>query len=111
MNHSAIGAVCTSRAGHDKGRAFVVVGIYDDNHVLLCDGETRKLSHPKKKKLAHLHFEPQKAEEIAKRLASGQKILDADVRKALQLIGYSIDSGKSENIAQSTTGDVGDTGK
>ncbi|NLI54946.1 MAG: RNA-binding protein [Clostridiales bacterium] len=90
MNEPVIGAVCTSRAGHDKGRAFVVVGIHDENHVLLSDGETRKIARPKKKKLMHLHFEPQKADEIAKKLADGKEILDADVRKALQLYGYNI---------------------
>ncbi len=88
MNEPVIGRVCTSRAGHDKGRAFLIVGICDDNHVLLSDGETRKLSRPKKKKLTHLHIEPQKAEEIANKSAESKEILDADVRKALQLFGY-----------------------
>ena len=88
MNEPVIGRVCTSRAGHDKGRAFLIVGIYDDNHVLVCDGETRKLSRPKKKKLTHLHIEPQEAAEIAKMFEESKEILDADVRKALQLFGY-----------------------
>ena len=88
MNEPVIGRVCTSRAGHDKGRAFLIVGVCDDNHVLLSDGETRKLSRPKKKKLTHLHVEPQKADEIAKKFAECKEILDADVRKALQLFGY-----------------------
>ena len=88
MNEPVIGRVCTSRAGHDKGRAFLIVGICDENHVLLSDGETRKLSRPKKKKLTHLHFEPQKAAEIAKMFEESKEILDADVRKALQLFGY-----------------------
>jgi len=92
MNDPVIGAVCVSRAGHDKGRAFLIVGVYDDNHVLLSDGDTRKLPKPKKKKLSHLHFEPYFAKEIAKQLDSGEKILDADVRKALQLFGYNINS-------------------
>jgi len=88
MNEPVIGRVCTSRAGHDKGRAFLIVGIYDDNHVLISDGDTRKLSQPKKKKLQHLHVEPQKADEIANKFAECKEILDADVRKALQLFGY-----------------------
>ena len=88
MNEPVIGRVCTSRAGHDKGRAFLIVGVFDDNHVLLSDGETRKLSRPKKKKLTHLHIEPQKAEEIAKKFAESKEILDADVRNALKLFGY-----------------------
>jgi len=88
MNEPVIGRVCTSRAGHDKGRAFLIVGVFDDNHVLLCDGETRKLSRPKKKKLTHLHVEPQKADEIAKKFEESKEILDADVRNALKLFGY-----------------------
>ena len=88
MNEPAIGTVCVSRAGHDKGRAFLIVGVYDDNHVLLSDGVTRKFPKPKKKKLSHVQIEPHFAKEIAKSLNSGEKILDADVRKALQLFGY-----------------------
>lgn len=88
MNEPVIGRVCTSRAGHDKGRAFLIVGVFDDNHVLLSDGETRKLSRPKKKKLSHLHVSPQKADEIAKKFAESKEVLDADVRNALKLFGY-----------------------
>jgi 5'-3' exonuclease len=58
--------------------------------VLLCDGETRKLARPKKKKLSHLHIEPQKADEIAKKFAESKEILDADLRNALKLFGYNI---------------------
>jgi ribosomal protein L14E/L6E/L27E len=88
MNEPVIGRVCTSRAGHDKGCAFLIVGIFDEQYVLMSDGVTRKLAHPKKKKLTHLHLEPQKADEIAKKFAESKEILDADVRKALQLFGY-----------------------
>ena len=94
MNEPVIGVVCTSRAGHDKGRAFVMVGVCDDNHVLLSDGETRPLARPKKKKLMHLHIEPHCADEIAKRVTEGTTLLDADVRKALNRLGYNVDSGK-----------------
>ena len=90
MNEPVIGRVCTSRAGHDKGRAFLIVGVFDDNHVLLSDGETRKLSRPKKKKPSHLHVLPQKADEIAKKFAESKEVLDADVRNALKLFGYNI---------------------
>ena len=94
MNEPAIGVVCTSRAGRDKGRAFVIIGICDESHVLLCDGETRPLERPKKKKLMHLHIEPHRAAEIEKRVAGGPKLLNADVRKALAQLGYNVDSGK-----------------
>ncbi len=90
MNEPAIGAVCVSKAGHDKGQAFVIVGICDEQHVLLCDGETRKLSRPKKKKLMHLKIEPQRADEIGKRVTEAEPLLDADVRKALNALGYNV---------------------
>jgi ribosomal protein L14E/L6E/L27E len=92
MNEPAIGAICTSRAGHDKGRAFVIIGVCDEDHVLLCDGKTRKLSRPKKKKLTHLHVEPHRAEEIGRRVIEGKPLLDADVRKALGALGYNVES-------------------
>ena len=91
MNEPMIGAVCVSRAGHDKGRAFLIVGVPETNYALICDGETRKLAKPKKKKCTHLHVEPHFAENIAESIAEGKKILDSDVRKALQLFGYNID--------------------
>jgi ribosomal protein L14E/L6E/L27E len=94
MNEPCIGAVCTSRAGHDKGRAFVIIGVHDENHVLLCDGETRMLERPKKKKLMHLHMEPRRAEEVAKRLGEGASLQNADVRKALHQLGYNVDVSK-----------------
>ena len=90
MNEPAIGAICVSRAGRDKGRAFVIVGISDEQHVLLCDGETRKLSRPKKKKLMHLKIEPRRADEIGKRVTEEKPLLDADVRKALNALGYNV---------------------
>jgi ribosomal protein L14E/L6E/L27E len=94
MNEPCIGAVCTSRAGHDKGRAFVIIGVHDENHVLLSDGETRKLGRPKKKKLMHLHMEPHRVQEIAKRLGEGGSLQDAEVKKALHQLGYNVDVSK-----------------
>ena len=88
MNEPAVGAVCVSRAGRDKGRAFVIIGICDEQHVLLCDGEARKLARPKKKKLMHLKIAPQRADEIGRRVTEGKPLLDADVRKALRALGY-----------------------
>jgi hypothetical protein len=41
----------------------------------------------------HVRIEAQNAEKIAKSIAEGKEILDADVRKALQLYGYNIDRG------------------
>ena len=85
---AALGRVAISRAGRDRGRAFLIVGVADEAHVLLADGATRRLARPKKKKLMHLRIEPARADEIAKRLESGAALLDADIRKALSALGY-----------------------
>ena len=87
MTEPEIGVAAVSRAGHDKGRAFLIVGRADEAHALLSDGETRKLASPKKKKLRHLHVEPKRAEALAGAIADGTAT-DADVRRALQELGY-----------------------
>ena len=91
MTNPELGAVAVSRAGHDKGIAFVILGKVEEEYVLLCDGRTRKLASPKKKKLRHVHIESVKAEEIAQKLISGQPLTDADMRKALTRLGYNLD--------------------
>lgn len=87
MEHECIGRAAVSRQGRDKGRTFLIVGIVDEDHVSLSDGETRKLSRPKKKKLKHLRVLPLKAEDIAAQLAAGKTPLDSDVRKAIEALG------------------------
>lgn len=49
-----IGQFAVSLSGRDKGRAFLIVGIPEENFVLCCDGKLRKLEKPKRKKLKHI---------------------------------------------------------
>ena len=42
-----------SKAGHDKGKVFVVT-TSNDIDALVADGEHRTIDHPKKKKWKHL---------------------------------------------------------
>ena len=48
------GRVVLSTQGRDEGRYFVVLEVIDENFVLMADGLTRKIAHPKKKKVKHL---------------------------------------------------------
>lgn len=89
-----IGRVAVSRAGRDKGRRFAVIGVADDAHVLLADGDVRKVSHPKKKKLMHLQFERARMEGLQAILAAPGGTADAAIRKALQ---KSADDQKTTN--------------
>ena len=48
-----VGQIVFSKAGHDKNRAFVIVSV-DNDFAEICDGETRLINKPKKKKMKHL---------------------------------------------------------
>ena len=69
-----LGSVVLSRAGHNNGRYFVVVGQADDEHVLIADGRLRKVESPKKKKLKHLTPKPACMSEIQIKLRQGGKL-------------------------------------
>ena len=43
-----LGSVVRSRAGRDRDRFFVVVGIVDEHYVLIADGDLRKVSGVKR---------------------------------------------------------------
>ena len=46
--------VIVSRAGHDRGGYYMVVGIREDGRLLLCDGRNRRLENPKSKSPKHV---------------------------------------------------------
>ena len=50
----AVGQLVYSCAGRDRNRPFVVVGVCDDRHVLVFDGEIRPSARPKRKNVRHL---------------------------------------------------------
>ena len=84
-----VGRVVLSKQGHDKGRWLVVVGILDEKHVLIADGQTRRLEKPKKKQWKHLRAKPVRLETIAALLQEGKSVLDkpvldSEIRKALK---------------------------
>ena len=87
MDTNPIGRLVISRAGRDKGRPFLIVGIWDENHVLLADGALRTMLRPKKKKLRHLKVTGVSSEAIRVQLEKGAKPLDADIRKELCSLG------------------------
>lgn len=85
-----IGRAVLSRQGRDAGRCFVVLQVLDEQFVLMADGLTRKLDHPKKKKIKHLHPKPVLMDGLEARLSAHQ-LLDSDLRKFLRENGLEID--------------------
>ncbi|KRQ87276.1 50S ribosomal protein L14e [Caloramator mitchellensis] len=87
MEGIALGQLVHSRAGRDKNRYFIIVGLLDENYVLIADGDLRKFSKPKKKKIKHLVFHDKFADDIRNALLENKRITDADIRKSLQSMG------------------------
>jgi Ribosomal protein L14E/L6E/L27E len=78
-----LGQVVYSKAGRDAGKIFVVTGLGDDNYVFITDGDSRRLEKSKKKKAKHLIITTNVIETIAQKISSGEKITNAEIRKAL----------------------------
>ena len=76
------GNIVFSKKGRDKGYPFVVLLCVDADFVLICDGDTRKLGHLKKKRRKHLAACPCEFPELLEKFRAGQ-LKDSDVRKAL----------------------------
>jgi len=79
----ACGVVAVSKAGRDAGKYFIILEVQDDQHVLIADGELRKVNKPKRKKLKHLWIRPYVAESIRNCLKEQKLLMDSDLRKAL----------------------------
>jgi ribosomal protein L14E/L6E/L27E len=78
-----IGQIVKSRAGRDKGRIFIICDVLDANYVWVCDGDLRKLSAPKKKKVRHLVIYNTVLTEFADKVRGNENLNDAFVRTIL----------------------------
>ena len=93
------GDIVRSLAGRDKDRYFYVLSVTEDG-VALADGIVRKIDNPKKKKLKHLLLVASPQTRIREKLAAGEKIFDAEIRKSLRQLGFCEDVdgyGKTED--------------
>lgn len=79
-----IGRMVISTQGHDKGRCFLVVQIVDDRYVIIADGQTRKMAHPKKKQLKHLRTVPYASPEAVSMAQVGAGTADSAIRKVIK---------------------------
>lgn len=50
-----IGMLAKAKAGHDKGKIYIIVKM-DDGYVYLTDGATKRKESPKKKKKKHVQL-------------------------------------------------------
>jgi len=82
-----IGQMVKSKAGRDKNRKFLVLDIIDENFVLLVDGDLRKISSPKMKKVKHIALVNRCAEDLKAALEQGRSITDEWIRREIDKLG------------------------
>ncbi len=86
MNKLEVGRVVLSTAGRDKGYFFMIVEVLDDSYVKMVDGNIRKLSTPKLKKIKHLQLTDIVLDKIAAKLIDAKQVFDAEIRGALRTL-------------------------
>lgn len=77
------GSVVISKAGHDKGEYFVILKS-DSEYVYLMDGINRTLEKPKKKKIKHVQFIHYKDENLVKKNANHELIINEEIKRAIK---------------------------
>ncbi|WP_310601712.1 50S ribosomal protein L14 [Anaerosporobacter sp.] len=77
------GTLAYSKAGHDKGKLYVIIEA-DYEYVYLVDGIYKKIDSPKKKKIKHIQIINEIPESIKECINSGQKITDIDIKRAIK---------------------------
>lgn len=87
-----LGRIVYSKAGRDAGKRFVVVGLVDEAHVLISDGDLRRIEKPKKKKLKHLGLTGDSIEALSEKLSNKLEVSNSEIRKALAVFDISRES-------------------
>lgn len=78
-----IGYYATSKAGHDKGKRYIISRV-DQEYVYLVNGDTKRTESPKKKKKIHIQVECSIDRKMKHKLSNNCKITDDDIYEALQ---------------------------
>ena len=80
-----ISDVVVSTAGRDQGKLFYVIGT-DPVYLTLANGKDRTLEKPKRKKRKHIQKVLRSETRVAAKLASGDKVLNSELRRDLAYI-------------------------
>ena len=102
------GRVVLSTQGRDAGRYFIVLEVMDDQFVLMADGLTRKLDHPKKKKVKHLRAKPIIVNVDGSTLPN-RHLQDSDLMSALEAHGLDMKTLAGAEASATDENDKGST--
>ena len=74
--------IVKSTAGRDKGKLFVVLDV-EGEFLLLADGKTRKVEHPKRKKRRHVLFVSAEKTRLSEKITGNVKFTNSELRRTL----------------------------
>ena len=83
--------IVLSLAGRDQGKLFYVIAC-EEQYVMIADGKGRKLENPKRKKLKHVRKVSRTDSRVAQKIASGDKVLNSELRRDLAAFGQLFNS-------------------
>ena len=79
-----IGYLATSKAGHDKGKVFVIIA-EENEYLWIADGKTKTGEHPKKKNKKHVQIiKVFKDDHVIENLKSGKPVKEEDIRRVIK---------------------------
>ena len=84
LDNNYLGRVVYSKSGRDKDRLFLIVGVLNEQYVLISDGSLRKIEKPKKKKIKHLILTDKMSRDIGELIDSKEKVSNLKIKKFLQ---------------------------
>ncbi len=94
------GQMVFSKAGRDKGKAFIIIKHADEQYVYIVDGDLRRMDNPKKKKLKHLEITDLKSDFIANKIKHSHKITNADVRRCISTLIDERDKANKSHLVE-----------
>lgn len=78
------GKFAASRAGHDKGKLYVILS-HDDKYVYLADGKYKTAAAPKKKSIKHIQIINQTVSgELLERICKKEPHIDDAIKYAIK---------------------------
>ena len=80
-----IGYLAISKAGHDKGKVFVIIA-EENEYLWIADGKARTVLHPKKKKKKHVQIiKVLEDDHVIQSLKDGKTVKEEDIRRIIKL--------------------------
>lgn len=91
MERVKAGMMAWSRAGHDRGKLYVIVEVGEE-FVWLSDGRLRPLDNPKKKRWKHIQVRKQIPEELRGLL--WEQVRNEEIRRSIKAVQQEISGGR-----------------